>query len=104
MAGIDECAAFQCLDGLVVERAAAALVLDRAVPMKSQILKRPLNVSGAAGPHARGIEVLDAQEPATALVMRIKIAAKRGNQRSEMQRTGRGGREAADVAHAAPNP
>jgi hypothetical protein len=48
--------------------------------MESQILKRSLDFIGAARPLARGIEVLDAQEPAAVLMMRIKVAAERGNQ------------------------
>jgi hypothetical protein len=39
-----------------------------------------LNLIGAAGPHACGIVVLDPQEPAAAVLTRVKIAAERRNQ------------------------
>jgi hypothetical protein len=39
-----------------------------------------LNLIGAAGAHARGIEVLDPQEPAAAVLAGVKEATERGNQ------------------------
>ena len=47
------------------------------------------------------VEVLDAQQPAAAVLAGIEVAAERGNQRTEMQRPGGRGGEAADVAHCA---
>jgi hypothetical protein len=61
-----------------------------------------LNFIGASGVHACAIEVLDPQQPAAAMLTGVEVAAERGHQGAQMQWTGRGGRETADVAHAAP--
>src|SRR5580704_9823422 len=90
------------MDRLFIECAAAALIFDRTVPLESQMFERALNFIGASGAHACAIKVLDPQQPAAAALPRVKVAAERGHQGAQMQRTSRGGRESADVAHAAP--
>ena len=48
---------------------------------------------GAAGDHARRVEVFDAHQPARAVGARVEIAADGGQQRAEVQRSGGRGRE-----------
>jgi hypothetical protein len=69
--------------------------------MKSELRERALHFIRAAGAHALRVKVFDPEQPAATVVACIKIAAKRGNQRSQMQRSGGRGGETADVGRGA---
>lgn len=95
--GIGEAGRAQALERGRIGFAAFALAHDRAVPFEAEAFQRGEDACGGAGHRARGVHVLDAQQPASAVRARIQEAAHGGDQRAEVQRAaGRGG-EAADV-------
>src|SRR6185503_10012657 len=87
----------QVLERAQVERRAAALVDDFAVPGETKPLERVQDLRRRARQVARRVEILDAHQPAAARRARVEPARERGNERPEMQRTGGRGREPADV-------
>ena len=70
-----EPAPHQSLKRLFIERKAATLVFDRAIPSQAQILKSAFYLIGTAGPYACRVEILDTQKPMASLLARIKKAA-----------------------------
>ena len=58
-----------------------------------------LSPQGQVLDQAARVDVLDAQQPAPAAGAGLAVAGQRGNQRTEMQGTGGGGREPSDRAH-----
>lgn len=81
-AAVGQSEALQLRDGVSKQVAAPALILNLAIPLKSEPLEGAQNLVGAARLHARGIEILDAQQPAATLPARIEVAAEGGNQRA----------------------
>jgi hypothetical protein len=57
--------------------------------MQCQVLQHGEDGIGCAGSLARGIEVLDPEQPFTAASPRLEVTADGGDQRAEMQRTAR---------------
>src|SRR5260370_12170 len=80
-----------------VEFCAGALVLNGAVPVQGKALERTQQLVRATGDHPRAIEIFHPQEPAAAAARGIDEAAHCGDQRAEVQRSCRGGREAPDI-------
>jgi hypothetical protein len=72
----------QLRDGVFKQVAAPALILNLAIPLKSEQRESSQNPIGAAWLHAWSIEILDAQQPAATLLARIQIAAQGSNQRA----------------------
>jgi hypothetical protein len=91
----------EAVQGRLVERHSAALINDLAVPFETKSLERAEDAVCAAGHDARGVEILDAHQPAAALVAGIEVASHRGEKRTQVQIPGRGRGEAADVLPAA---
>ena len=67
----------QIAQRMLVKGPAATLVLHLSVPGEAQLLKSSLDFIGAAGQHARAVEVFDAQQPPAAMVARVKKTAER---------------------------
>lgn len=88
---------FQLLQRGAVGIVAAALPDDLAIPFEAEARQRGDDAFGRAGHGARRIDVLDPQQPAPAVAARFQIAARRCDQRAEMQRAAGRGREAADM-------
>ena len=76
---------------------APALPHDLAIPFEAKAFEGGEDTLGGAGHRAWAVDILDAQQPASAVGARFQEAADRGDQRAEVQRAGRRGREAADV-------
>ena len=74
---------------------ALGLAHDRPVPVQAQRGEVGELLLGDAGPHAPGVEVVDAHEKARALRAREQPRQQRGAQVAEVQRAGGGGRVAA---------
>ena len=51
-------------------------------------LERPENLVAGTGLLARGVDVLDAQQPLSLIAVRFEVARNGGEQRAEMQRAG----------------
>jgi hypothetical protein len=82
-------ARLQLLQRRFIARAAQALIKDRSIPGEPEALEDAQDVVGRAGLCARRVEVLDAQEPASARRARVEPARGRGRQRAEVQRSAR---------------
>ena len=65
-----------------------------SIPFEAELAEDSLELICEAGHAAFAIEVVDAQQPAATRVAGAQIAAGRGQQRAEMQRSGRRGGEA----------
>jgi hypothetical protein len=72
-------------DRIRVERDAPALVEDRIVPLQSEALESAQDTVRATRYGARQVEILDANEPAAALMTRIEKARDRGKQGTEVK-------------------
>ncbi len=77
---------------------ARTLVLDRPVPVQGEALERTQHLVRATGDYPRRIEIFHPQEPAATAGAGVEEAAHGGDQGAQVQRSGRGGREAPDVA------
>ncbi len=86
----------QAADRGLVAFAATALPDDFAVPVQTEMVQRAHDLVGGTGNNARGIEILDTEQPAPALPPGEAVAAHRGDQGTEMKRTGRARGEASD--------
>src|SRR5712672_4438051 len=73
---------------------AAALEHDLSVPFDPVRLKHPENRRGSSPNLARPVEIFHAYQPFAPVPARLEIAADRGDEGAEMQRTGRGGSKA----------
>src|SRR6185437_3157568 len=82
-----ECAACraQGLERLGIKMRPAALVFDVAIPQEAEGFEGPEHLIGAAGHHARAIEVFHAHEPAPTAATGIDEAADGSQQRTEVQ-------------------
>src|SRR6185312_4097267 len=69
-----------------------------AIPFESEALERGQDSIGGARARARLVDVLDAQQPLSARSACIGVARHRGDERSEVERTGGRGGEAAAIA------
>lgn len=91
-------AAFDKLvQGSLVEFLAFALIDDLSIPLEAVSLKQAQDFIGMSLVAARLVQVFHSQQPLAAMLACIEITANGGNQGAEMQRPGRGGREAPDV-------
>ena len=99
-AGIGESACDQGIERRGVTRAACRLEHRLAVGVQAEAGERVEDGRGRARLLARRIDVLDAQQPASAVCARIEPGGERRDRRPGVQRPGRGGGEAADVAAA----
>ncbi len=84
-----------------VEVRPPALIDDLCVPPEAEHFEEPQDLGRAARDDPRGIEVFDADQPATSTMARIDEAADRGDQRPEMKPPRRGGCKTARVARVA---
>src|SRR4029077_10884703 len=84
-------------EGVRVMCRACALVLDRTIPVETEELQRTQDRSSGASQLARAVEILHPHEPLAAAAARVRVAAERSDERSEMQGSGGGGREAPDA-------
>src|SRR5690606_32399578 len=89
----------QAVGNGTVDVGARALAQHLAVPFGLEGLERSQNVVGRARHLARRVDVLDADEPLAAGLAGVNEARRRGAERAEVERAGRGGREAAYIAH-----
>ncbi len=96
-AGEHQAALHELVECRLVELAALALVDDRAVPLEAMGFEGGANVGTDMAAAARRVDVLDAQQPFAAGGAGVAAARQRGDERAEMQRPGRRGREAAAV-------
>ncbi|MNQ37071.1 hypothetical protein D3C85_506040 [compost metagenome] len=85
------------LDDLVVAPMAPALVHHLSIPAEAMGLQSLEDELAGPGHLPRWIYVLDAHQPAPLLRSRLQEAAKGGDQGAEVERTGRGGGEAAHM-------
>src|SRR6185312_10820560 len=83
----------------VVRRGTAALEQHRLVRNHAERRQRIENVLRGAGNLARRIEVFHADEPDAALAAGTQPAAECRDERTEMQLSGRRGRETAAIVH-----
>jgi hypothetical protein len=72
--------AAQAFERCAIELLTPTLVLDRTVPRKAERLEHLKHLIRAAGEHAWRVEILDPQEPATAGVTRVRVAAECGDE------------------------
>ena len=97
VAGIDQAARLQIGQHRAVQRMAAALVGDFAVPFKTEGFQRAQNVGGGAGHLARRVKVFHAQQPTAAGGTGGSIGRGGGQQRADVQQAGGAGGETAGV-------
>jgi hypothetical protein len=90
-------AGLELVHGRKIKGDAAALVYDLAVPVQAEGIQGSQDPVRAAGNYAGGVEILDPQQPAAAMVAGIQVAADRRQKRSQVQVARRGGGEAAYV-------
>ena len=90
-AGIKQIARQQLLQGGFVVFSAWQLINDRAIPVKAVSLQAVQNGGSGAGFGSGGVQIFDAQQPASLLLSGADIAADSGQQGAGMQ-TPRGGR------------
>jgi hypothetical protein len=64
---------------------AAALVLDRSIPVKTEALERSQDLIGAAANDPLVVKVFHPDQPAAAVVACIEKASGGGKQRAEVQ-------------------
>jgi hypothetical protein len=76
---------FELLQGRAVERQSMALVDNFAVPGQAEAFEGAQDAIRAPGDDARGIQILNADQPATAVMARIDIASYRGQERAEVE-------------------
>ncbi len=88
----------QSIEQRLVGVEALRLPDDIAIPFEAEALERGQNFIGRTRHVARGIDILDAHEPAPAGGTGIQIAACRRDQRPEMERPCRRRRKAAAIA------
>lgn len=74
-----------------------ALYHHLAIPLKGEGFERALDGVCSLLPRPRPVKVFNAQQPFATVGSRVKIAADRGNQRAEVQRTCRGRCETAPI-------
>ncbi len=98
--GVDVTAGLQALQCGMVYILPLALNQHLTVPFKGECLQRPQDLVRCAWLRSLPVDVFDAQQPLTAMSARIKIAAERSDQRTEVQRTGRRRREATAIGSA----
>src|SRR6516165_6578849 len=79
---------------------ALALVEKLPIPGEPVRLEDTKDLAGAVGDDSWAVQVLDAHQPAPAVMAGIDIAAERGEQRAQMQLAGGRGGEASDVGGA----
>ena len=96
-AGVGVAGGLERIQRCLIGCGAPALPDHLAIPFEAEACQRGEDACGGAGDCARGVDILDAQQPASAVGARFKKAADRGDQRAEVQRAGRRGREAADI-------
>src|SRR5581483_12312484 len=82
---------------LAVGEVAPALVEHGLVPLEAERLEHAQDLVGRAGDLARAVEVFHAHEPVAAARARLEVAADRGDQRTEVQRSCRRWGEASAV-------
>jgi hypothetical protein len=80
-----------------IRAGARRLAPHGSVPLEAVTLERVQDVVGGTRARTGKVDVLDAHEPCARVVACIGIARHRGNERAEVQRTGRRRREAAAV-------
>ena len=68
-------AAIERVERFAVGGAARALVEDFAIPLEAKCFERAQHLVGATRHDSRGIEILDAHQPACADAARIEVAA-----------------------------
>jgi hypothetical protein len=78
---------------------ALALIYDIAVPEEAESLQGAQDAIRAAGHDARCIEILDADQPATAMMARIEIASNCRQKRAQVQVARGGGGEATYIRY-----
>ena len=93
VAGIDQIARLQIGQHRAVQRVAAALVGDFAVPLETEGFKGAQNVGGGAGHLARRVEFFHAQQPAPAGGTGGSVGCGGGQQRTDVQQAGGAGGE-----------
>ena len=97
VAGIDQAARLQIGQHHAVQRMAAALVGDFAVPFKTEGFKGAQNVGGGAGHLARRVEIFHAHQPTAAGGTGGGVGCGGGQQRADVQQAGGAGGETAGV-------
>src|SRR5262249_54154417 len=100
-AGIGPSFRDEAVERRLIQRGPRALPHDLAVPLETVSFQRAQNVRGGGLAAARLVHVLDAHQPLPAGRGRVAIARERRDERAEVQRTGRRGREAAAVTRTA---
>ena len=89
-----------CLElrqGLLKVSFALALIRDRSVPVQSQGFERTQDEACRAPFLPGRVDVLDPHQPLAASCPRLQIATERRDQRTEVERAGRGRCKAATV-------
>jgi hypothetical protein len=81
-----------------VARSPRALKAGIAIVPHAQLVENGKDRFGGALLHTRGINIFDAQQPATLVGAGIEVTGERGNQRSGVKRAGGRGCEPTDVA------
>ena len=92
-ASIDQSLSLQVRKRLFVTRRALRLVNDGGIPFEAESGEGFQNGCGKFGMAARGVHVFDAHDPFAAVGACVKITADGGDERTEMQRSGRRWRE-----------
>ena len=93
----------RCLQSLqrgFVGAGSLALPDDLAVPCKAEALERMQDARCSTRHRAWSVHILDPQQPFPSVGVGVEKAARRGDQRSEVQRAAGRGRKAADVRRA----
>ena len=87
----------QCLQRRCIGIATRALVENRTIPFEAVAVEDDGKGRRGHLRFARRIEILDPEQPATAIEACIGMTCHRGDQRTEVQGTGGGGRKAPEV-------
>jgi len=95
-AAVEQSPARQLVESLPVRIPAAGLAQDRLRPFEAECGKSGQDALAGACDFARGVQVLDSDPPAPAAMAGVKVAAKGGQYRSNMQLPGRRGRRRGD--------
>ena len=95
--GIEQAFFFQTTQGVSVQRMAAALPNDFAVPFETEGFERVQDMRGGTGHFARRVEVFHTDQPFAPVCARIGVGCKRGQQRADVEQAGGAGGEASDI-------
>ena len=95
--GIEQAFFFQTTQGVPVQRMAAALPNDFAVPFETEGFERVQDMRGGTGHFARRVEIFHADQPFAPVCACIGVGCKRGQQRADVEQAGGAGGEASDV-------